>query len=310
MPPFIHQLSDVQSQNIGEGTRIWQFCVVLPGAQIGAECNICSNVFIENDVVVGDRVTVKCGVQIWDGIQISDDVFIGPNVTFTNDPFPRSQKRLEEFSRTTVQRGASIGANATILPGLSIGRGAMVAAGAVVTRDVPPYAIVKGNPARISGYTYEYEVAVDGAPKAEPHTARMQGVAFVQLTKASDLRGDLLAVELGHHIPFPVKRLFYVMNVPSHHVRGEHAHRECHQLLVCLQGSVSVTADNGTEREEWILDRPDIGLHILPMTWAAQYRYSNNAVLAVFASHSYDPADYIRDYEVYLAEAHKKGVSP
>ena len=146
MPPFIHQLSDVQSQNIGEGTRIWQFCVVLPGAQIGAECNICSNVFIENDVVVGDRVTVKCGVQIWDGIQISDDVFIGPNVTFTNDPFPRSQKRLEEFSRTTVQRGASIGANATILPGLSIGRGAMVAAGAVVTRDVPDFAIVAGVP--------------------------------------------------------------------------------------------------------------------------------------------------------------------
>lgn len=309
MQPFIHPLSDVQSQHIGEGTRIWQFCVVLPEARIGSECNICSNVFIENDVVVGDRVTVKCGVQLWDGVHISNDVFIGPNVTFTNDLFPRSQKRLEKFARTIVNHGASIGANATILPGLSIGRGAMVAAGAVVTRDVPPYAVVKGNPARISGYTYEHATSAPAAAKEELLAARMGGVGFVQLTKASDLRGDLLAVELERQIPFPVKRLFYVTNVPSHHVRGEHAHRECHQLLVCLQGSVTVTADNGAEREEWMLDRPDIGLHILPMTWAAQYRYSGNAVLAVFASHSYDPADYIRNYEEYLKVANKGGSS-
>jgi acetyltransferase-like isoleucine patch superfamily enzyme/dTDP-4-dehydrorhamnose 3,5-epimerase-like enzyme len=306
MSAFIHPLSDVQSKRIGDATRIWQFCVVLPGAEIGVECNICSNVFIENDVVIGDRVTVKCGVQIWDGIQISDDVFIGPNVTFTNDPFPRSQQRLEQFSRTLVQRGASIGANATILPGLTIGRGAMIAAGAVVTRDVPPYAIVKGNPARISGYTYEHEVAAAAHATGELQRKQMLGVGFVKLKKASDLRGDLLAVELAEHIPFEVKRLFYIMNVPSHHVRGEHAHRECHQLLVCLQGSVSVTADNGSERGEWVIDRPDMGLHILPMTWAAQYRYSSNAVLAVFASHSYDPGDYIRDYEEYLKEVHTK----
>lgn len=300
MQNFIHPLSDVQSQHIGADTRIWQFCVVLPGARIGSGCNICSNVFIENDVTVGDRVTVKCGVQLWDGIHIADDVFIGPNVTFTNDPFPRSQKRLSEFARTIVNHGASIGANATILPGLSIGRAAMIAAGAVVTRDVPPYAIVKGNPARISGYTHDGVTAAPATTKEELFTTRMEGVSFVELTKASDLRGDLLVVELAQHIPFPVKRLFYVMNVPSHHVRGEHAHRECHQLLVCLQGSVTVTADNGIMREEWIIDRPDIGLHILPMTWAAQYRYTDNAVLAVFASHPYDAGDYIRDYEDFL----------
>jgi UDP-2-acetamido-3-amino-2,3-dideoxy-glucuronate N-acetyltransferase len=147
----IHPLSDVQSRQIGEGTRIWQFCVVLPNATIGADCNICSHVFIENDVVIGDRVTVKCGVQIWDGLRIADDVFIGPNVTFTNDPFPRSRKALAEYPVTTIGKGASIGANATILPGITIGPRAMVGAGAVVTRDVPEKTIVKGNPAVISG---------------------------------------------------------------------------------------------------------------------------------------------------------------
>jgi hypothetical protein len=129
----------------------------------------------------------------------------------------------------------------------------------------------------------------------------MRGIDFVPLRRVSDLRGDLLAVELAKNIPFPVARLFTVMNVPSHHVRGEHAHKECHQLLVCLQGAVTVAADNGTDRREWVLDRPDIGLHIKPMTWAAQYRYSADAVLAVFASHSYEAGDYVRDYEEFLA---------
>jgi len=150
--PEIHPLSDVQASHIGEGTRIWQFCVVLAGARIGADCNISSHVLIENDVIIGDRVTVKSGVQIWDGIRIADEVFIGPNVTFSNDPFPRSRKALTQYPITTVGKGASIGANATILPGIVIGAGAMVAAGAVVTRDVPENAIVKGNPAVISRF--------------------------------------------------------------------------------------------------------------------------------------------------------------
>jgi len=155
--PIIHPLSDVQSTLIGEGTRIWQFCVVLAYARIGNDCNISSHVFIENDVVIGDRVTIKCGVQIWDGIRISDDVFIGPNVTFANDPFPRSRLRPASFPVTTVEKGASIGANATILPGINIGSGAMIGAGAVVIRNVPDNAIVKGNPAVIFGYTESHQ---------------------------------------------------------------------------------------------------------------------------------------------------------
>ena len=144
----IHSMTDVQSKNIGEGTSIWQFCVVLPGAKIGSYCNICSHCFIENNVTIGHRVTVKCGVQLWDGLQIEDDVFIGPNVTFTNDMRPRSKQYPDEFTPTIIRKGASIGANATILPGVEIGVGAMVGAGAVVTKSVLAGTTVVGNPAQ------------------------------------------------------------------------------------------------------------------------------------------------------------------
>jgi acetyltransferase-like isoleucine patch superfamily enzyme len=146
---FIHPSSDVQSKQIGEGTRVWQYVVILPGAVIGRDGNICSHCFIENKVVVGDRVTVKCGVQLWDGVTLEDDVFVGPNATFTNDLIPRSRNASAKLLPTLVKKGASIGANATILPGITIGEGAMIGAGSVVTRDVPPGSTVVGNPARI-----------------------------------------------------------------------------------------------------------------------------------------------------------------
>ena len=145
---IIHPLADVQSNSIGENTRIWQFVVILPGARIGADCNVCSHCFIENDVLVGDRVTIKSGVQLWDGLRVADDVFIGPNVSFTNDEYPRSRHYPDSFVVTVLEQGASIGAGAVILPGLVIGQGALVGAGAVVTRNVPPRTLVVGNPAR------------------------------------------------------------------------------------------------------------------------------------------------------------------
>ena len=145
---MIHKLADVQSKDIGEGTNVWQFCVVLIGARIGANCNICSHSFIENDVLIGDNVTIKGGVKLWDGITIEDNVFIGPNVTFTNDKLPRSKQYPDEFPKTIVKKNASIGANATILPGITIGEFAMIGAGAVVTQNVKAHSTVVGNPAR------------------------------------------------------------------------------------------------------------------------------------------------------------------
>lgn len=144
----IHPLADVQTNNVGLNTSIWQFVVILPGATIGADCNICSHCLLENQVRIGDRVTIKSGVQVWDGITIQDDVFIGPNVTFANDKYPKSKRYLSAYPQTLICEGASIGANATILPGLTIGKGAMIGAGSVVTKDVPPGEVWLGNPAR------------------------------------------------------------------------------------------------------------------------------------------------------------------
>lgn len=158
---YKHDQAIVASQNIGKGTRIWAFTNILPGAVIGEGCNICDHVFIENEVTLGDRVTVKCGVQLWDGLQVEDDVFIGPNATFTNDKFPRSKKYPDEYPRTVLKKSCSIGANATILCGITIGENAMVGAGAVVTKDVPPNAVVYGNPARIHRYIGKNDVEED-----------------------------------------------------------------------------------------------------------------------------------------------------
>lgn len=152
---IIHPLSDVQSANIGAGTQIWQFAVVLSGAKIGSHCNINCHTFIENDVIIGNYVTVKSGVYIWDGIRIEDHVFIGPNVTFTNDPFPRSRRKPAQFRGAHIKEFASVGANATILGSVSIGRYALIGAGSVVTRDVPDHALVYGNPAKQRGWVDE-----------------------------------------------------------------------------------------------------------------------------------------------------------
>ncbi len=304
---FKHPHALVETEHIGRDTRIWAFAHVLPGAVIGEDCNLCDHTFIENDVIVGNRVTIKSGVQLWDGITLEDDVFVGPNATFTNDRFPRSKQYPDEFPRTVIRTGASIGANATILPGLNIGQHAMVGAGTVVTKDVPPYAIVVGNPARIIGYVRANQerssrhFAAGTSPFGGVDLG-VKGVAVHDLPLVADLRGSLSFAETGQWLPFIPQRYFLVFNVPGREVRGEHAHRTCHQFLVCVKGNCSVVVDDGHNRAEILLDRPNLGIHVPPMVWATEYKYSPDAVLLVLASDVYKAEDYIRDYDLFLKE--------
>jgi len=303
---FVHEQGLCEIDAVGAGTRIWAFAHVLEGAKVGADCNICDGVFIEGGAVVGDRVTVKCGVQLWTGVELEDDVFVGPNATFTNDPLPRSRQWLDEHPRTLVREGASIGANATILPGLEIGTGAMVGAGAVVTRSVPPNAVVVGNPARIQGYADSPVATADPVePGAAPGRAPLpvRDVHLQRFPGFADLRGSLTAGEMPNEgIPFAPQRWFLVYDVPGREVRGEHAHRVCDQFLICVHGSVQVAVDDGERRAEVSLDDPTLGIYIPAGVWASQYRYDEDAVLLVLASHPYDADDYIRDYGTFLAE--------
>lgn len=302
---FVHERGLCESENIGDNTRIWAFAHVLPGARLGSGCNICDGVFVENDVIVGNNVTVKCGVQLWDGIRIEDDVFIGPNVAFTNDMRPRSKAYPEEFIRTVVERGASIGANATILPGVRIGRNAMIGAGAVVTRSVPPNAVVVGNPAKITGYAGTQKRPVDlptTSPVASVRGSTVKGVQLHTLDTFADMRGTLSVGEFEPQLPFHPRRYFLAYDVASAETRGEHALRTCHQFFIAAKGSIHVVADDGEHSEHFVLDTRSSGLYLPPMTWGIQFRYSEDAVLLTFASHAYDPADYIRDYTTFLDE--------
>lgn len=300
---YQHPQALVEGNSIGQGTRIWAFAHVLPGAVIGEYCNICDHVFIESEVVVGDRVTIKCGVQLWNGTTLEDDVFIGPNVTFTNDPMPRSRHYLSEHPKTVIKKGASIGANATVLPGITVGQHAMVGAGAVVTASVPAFAVAVGNPARVERYVETFPTTLDLPSRDLSRSPEVivKGVALIRVPIIDDPRGSLIAREIKNGLPFVPERYFTVFDVPTKEVRGEHAHRLCRQFLVCLQGSVHVVCDDAENRQEFILDSPEAGLYLPPLVWATQYRYTPNALLLVMASHRYDPDDYIRDYEVFRA---------
>ena len=295
-----HPSAIVESRSIGPGTSIEAFSQILCGARLGSNCRIGGHTFIESDVVVGDGVTLERGVQLFNGVTLEDGVFVGPNATFTNRRFAPAPDLETPIERTTVKAGASIGANATLLPGIVIGERSVVGAGAVVTRNVPPHAIVAGNPARIVGY-----VGVEPcAPTPEPvppkpgvYPSRIAGVGIHRLPLVDDLRGLLTVAE---PLPFEVKRVFLTYGFTSRDVRGEHAHRTLHQFLVCAHGECHVIVDDGRTKEEIVLDSPAIGVHIPPMVWAVQYRHSADSVLLVLASSVYDPADYIRDYNEFL----------
>jgi UDP-2-acetamido-3-amino-2,3-dideoxy-glucuronate N-acetyltransferase len=183
---FIHPTALVQSDAIGAGTRIWAFCNVLAGSTIGRDCQICDHVFIENGARLGDDVTVKCGVSVWTGIDIGDGVFVGPGVVFTNDPRPRSKRHIDHYPATRIERYASLGGGAVILPGVTVGAYALVGAGAVVTRDVPPFALVAGNPARRRAWVCVCATTLRGSECAECGRAYEIGDAGPVLVRGSE----------------------------------------------------------------------------------------------------------------------------
>jgi UDP-2-acetamido-3-amino-2,3-dideoxy-glucuronate N-acetyltransferase len=307
---IVHPQGLCETREVGKGTRIWAFAHVLAGARLGQDCNVCDHVFIEGDVVVGNRVTLKPGVQLWNGVRLGDDVFIGPNATFTNDRFPRSKVRPERFETTIVERGASIGANATILPGIKVGRNAMIGAGAVVTRDVPANAVVVGNPAKIVGYTSQDGLQASSIIEAEaqagqPGSIRDLAVGNAQLWRLpnfKDMRGGIVPVEFTRDLPFAPKRHFVVYGVPDDRVRGEHAHRECHQLLIALNGEFHLVLNDGENSAEVILRSPNYAVYMPPLIWGVQYKFSRDCLVSVYCSHAYDPADYIRSFQEFEDE--------
>ncbi len=298
-----------ESDRIGPGTRVSHLARVLAGAQIGAGCEIGDGAQLESDVVLGDRVKVKSGAVLPDGVRLEDDVLVGPNATFVTEKYPIGRSRTAEVQRIVVRQGASIGANATLLPGIEIGAGALIGAGAVVTRSIPANAIVYGNPARIRGYVDTSRVAepspLVSAPSEKPSSAAI-GVGRARLHElklVKDARGSLSVADFGPDIPFAPKRYFVVFDVPSRDARGEHAHKTCDQFLICVRGSCSLVLDDGAHRREVRLDRPDLGVYMPAMVWGAQYAYTADATLLVFASELYDPDDYIRTYDEFLARA-------
>jgi UDP-2-acetamido-3-amino-2,3-dideoxy-glucuronate N-acetyltransferase len=235
------------------------------------------------------------GAFIDDSAIISDDVYIGPNAVVLSS----------SDMATQIEAGAEIGANATIYAGVTIGTRARILPGAVIARSVPPFAIVDGNPARITGYVNslgraQTPVAAIETSGPQVSASSVKGVTKHRLRFVPDIRGSLTVGEFERDIPFRPLRYFVVFDVPSTETRGEHAHLRCHQFLVAVRGSVSLVADDGTNREEFLLNSPLFGVYLPPMTWGIQYRYSADAVLFAFASDHYDSADYIRNYPDFL----------
>jgi acetyltransferase-like isoleucine patch superfamily enzyme/dTDP-4-dehydrorhamnose 3,5-epimerase-like enzyme len=269
------------------------------GVTIGPNCHI------HGDVCIGENSHIIGGAILSGNLLIGANSVIEPHVALTN--LTRAGSVVE--GRSIWGDGVRLGAGSSIASGVTIGIGARLLAGSVVMRNIPPHAIVGGNPATILGYVQSSaspEVRI--LRKASLDTpgflkCSVAGVTLYHFPRISDVRGDLCVGEFPRNVPFQPARYFLVFDVPSAETRGEHAHRLCQQFLICASGSVSVVVDDGSCREEILLDRPNLGLYIPPMVWGSQYRYSRDAVLLVFASHNYDPGDYIRDYRTFLAEA-------
>jgi UDP-2-acetamido-3-amino-2,3-dideoxy-glucuronate N-acetyltransferase len=301
----IHPSALCESNDIGPDTRIDAFTYIAHKVRVGENCVIGSHVCIGKDAVIGDRVTIRGSVQICAGTIIEDEVSIAAHATFLSDC--NSHRGNVTDNPIVLRRGCKIGANATLCAGITIGEYGVVDAGAVVTRSVRPHAIVAGNPATVIAFANTLETAArPAAPSSalvQATESRVRGVKIYELPSIRDPRGNLTVGEFERTLPFIPKRYFMTFDVPSFDLRGEHAHRTCHQFLLCVRGSCAVVVDDGLNREEFLLDRPTVGVYVPPMVWATEYKHSQDSRLLVFASEYYEPADYIRDYQIFLKEA-------
>lgn len=305
MSPEIHSSSLCESKHIGSGTKVSAFTHIFQEAKVGENCTIGHSVVIDNAVTIGNYVTIGNGCQLLTNLQIADNVTIGPNAIFIlEDP-----GSFHNEEKSTVAADVCIGGNCTILSGTKIGRGARIKPGTVVAKDVPAKAIVEGNPGYIIGYITSETLSPSRHRSSRQHekesswttrTTSLPNVTLQRFKSISDLRGSLAVGNFMDNIPFQPKRFFFTYDVPGKHVRGEHAHKKCHQFLISVSGEIAILVDNGKDSEELILDSPNIGLYLPPKIWSVQYKYSKDARLLVFASNEYDPDDYIRDYEEFL----------
>lgn len=299
MTAIIHDQAICHSEKIGKNSTVSAFSYVSPSSEIGHNTQIKTHVFLAEDVVIGNHVIVNAGVKIQCTTQIHDHCVIGENVCFTRPD------EIEKAGKITIQEGTIISANSTLTAGITIGRGALIQPGAVVTRDVPPHAIVSGNPAEISQYRSQQEN--EGIISSSTETALKSptdlGVGDCKLwpiPNFDDMRGSLTVTEFSEDLPFIPKRCFLVHSVPNNKIRGEHAHKECEQFLIASHGELSILVDNGKNRKEVHLSDPTVGVYMPAGIWGTQYKFSHDAVLLVFASHTYSSDDYIRQYADFI----------
>jgi UDP-2-acetamido-3-amino-2,3-dideoxy-glucuronate N-acetyltransferase len=290
-----------EGRSLGSGSRVHAFVRATPDVEVGDNCVLHDQAQLLGRITLDDDVVIGSAAQLLGSVHAESGVVVGAGAVLGEE----DRDGGREGDEIVVRRLASVGANATIAPGVVIGRHAVVRPGSVVGENVPANAIVGGNPARIVAYadTPGEPAQRDGTPvrNDEPAGATsVRGVTLHRMTHARDLRGSLMVAEFGA-LPFAPQRAFTVYDVPNESVRGAHAHRVCAQLLVCLAGGVSCLVDDGSARDEIRLDGPTVGLHIPAMIWGTQWKYTRDAVLLAFASHPYDSADYIREYEEYLA---------
>jgi UDP-2-acetamido-3-amino-2,3-dideoxy-glucuronate N-acetyltransferase len=298
----MHERSIVETDNVGPGTVVGAFTVIQAGASVGSDCHIGELVFIARGASLGDGCVVTSGVQITGNVEMGVGVHIGANASFSANGTGKTPSE----ERIIIHDYARIGAGSVLLPGITVGASAVVFPGAVVTRSVPPHAKVAGNPARITGYVITESSDQRPVPHPERQISQPEqdlpgGCTVVESITAVDMRGSLAAMELEDLLPFEVNRFFCVFDVPSHDIRGEHAHKECWQALTALNGDLKVMVDDGSSRSTVELTVPGTTLVIPPGVWASQYAFSREAVLGVFASHRYESSDYIRDYGEFLA---------